>query len=781
MKTRPVLAKKGYNDHPEGNVTLWQHTKDVWDASRALFGKDEPTRLCRQWFRFFKVPMEHYDTFRRRLDLAALWHDTGKATCSFQNMLLEGEAQLVRHEYLSYELFSQVEKSLGLGEDDRYAIRFAVLGHHLKAGSRYLFGGGTGVGLERKDLPIRVFHDDDGIQQICWETERLRGLATGSLEVAADIEGAKATSAVVWARRIRDGEEDWLDEEAEPSAEFRALALALVASDSAGSGLRRTGQSVTEWIEARFPEKGLFPGDLRETIIEGRISDIRRGAESGCYQPNDLQKAAVELGPRAVIVSPCGSGKTLAAWLWAEKQLESVSASRVLFLYPTRNTATEGFRDYVSWGKEDASLLHGTSDYDLEGMAFQGADHPGEEKRRDERHVTDYRPDAALYSLGYWNKRYVSATVDSFLSFSANNYGADCLLPLLCDSLVIVDEVHSFDPQMFNHLVRLLEQCDVPVLMMTATLPQLMRDELEKQGARVMEAPDPEKKTQRARYDIRFAHEEETMEQAIREWIEDGKEQRLLAVSNVVSRCQALGEALIPLVEERDDIEMLVYHSRFRLKDRKRIHEEVIDKFRNSGKRLVLLSTQVCQMSLDLDANSLYSEVAPLPDLIQRMGRANRKGSFERGNIRFFPVPPKKHKPYTEEALREARERLEKLPDLSAVSQAELGELMASLMGREMQDPDLVPLFSSLPGLESADYRLADEWTVDSVLPSDLEHYIELRKARDPQAVGLVVPVPFYQTEKPKRSDAPRFLRVAKEDSYSAFLGFVERKKNEQA
>lgn len=768
-----VLAKKGYNGAAEGNVTLWQHTKDVWDASLALFGKEEPTRLCRQWFCLFKIPIEHYPEFRLRLSLAALWHDSGKATCSFQNMLLEGEAQLVRHEYLSYQLFSQVAKLLGLGRDDLAAIRFAVLGHHLKAGKNYLFGRGTRLGLEEVNLPVRVYSSDEGLQSICRETEQLLGLRPRTLCLSPELDGRKATSAHLWKRQFESGRE-WLDERARPAAQFRALALALVASDSAGSGLRRTGQSVTEWIQRRFPSVGLTPDELENTIIKGRVSEIER-ASSKPFEPNELQRTAQSLGPRAVLVSPCGSGKTLAAWLWAKSQLQTGAATRVIFLYPTRNTATEGFRDYVSWGKEDASLLSGTADYDLEGMAFQGSDYPDDEKKcEDPRHQTDYRPEAALYSLGYWNKRYISATVDSFLSFSANNYGADCLLPLLCDSLVIVDEVHSFDPQMFNHLTRFLDECDVPVLMMTATLPRRMREALEKRGAAVVEAPDPKGETTRPRYSLDFASEGETIEQAVRKWVEQGEEKRLLAVCNIVARCQELGGSLLPLLEQHKDLEIIVYHSRFRLEDRKRIHEEVIRKFRDSEKRLILLSTQVCQMSLDLDADSLFTEIAPLADIIQRMGRANRKGKRSRGRVKIFRV--EKEKPYTEEALEEAQLRLEQLPDLTAVSQAQLGELMASLLGDECQDPELVPLFSNvLPGLESTEYRASDDYTVDAVLPSELDRYIELRKARDPSAAGFVVPVPFYRTGNPDRGDAPRFLRVAKEDSYDHFLGFLER------
>ena len=51
-------------------------------------------------------------------------------------------------------------------------------------------------------------------------------------------------------------------------------------------------------------------------------------------------------------------------------------------------------------------------------------------------------------------------------------YGAICMLPVLADSVIVIDEVHSFDPGMFSALKRFLQFFDVPVLCMTATLHQ---------------------------------------------------------------------------------------------------------------------------------------------------------------------------------------------------------------------------------------------------------------------------------------------------------------------
>ena len=113
--------------------------------------------------------------------------------------------------------------------------------------------------------------------------------------------------------------------------------------------------------------------------------------------------------------------------------------------------------------------MHATSAFDLQGM-FANSDDP-----RDE---VSYEVDRRLFSLGFWGRRAFSATVDQFLAFLQYGYGPVCMLPVLADSVVVIDEVHSFDRNMFAALKEFLKRFDVPVLCMTATLPNDRRGEL---------------------------------------------------------------------------------------------------------------------------------------------------------------------------------------------------------------------------------------------------------------------------------------------------------------
>ena len=121
-----------------------------------------------------------------------------------------------------------------------------------------------------------------------------------------------------------------------------AVKAGLIAADSAGSALIREGHPLEKWINNCFEFDPLTADWVEKKIIRQRISEIERKSDCA-FEWHDFQVAAGELGKRALLLSGCGTGKTLAAWNWIKNQLSQRPASRVIFLYPTRSTATKVF------------------------------------------------------------------------------------------------------------------------------------------------------------------------------------------------------------------------------------------------------------------------------------------------------------------------------------------------------------------------------------------------------------------------------------------------------
>ena len=74
-----------------------------------------------------------------------------------------------------------------------------------------------------------------------------------------------------------------------------------------------------------------------------------------------------------------------------------------------------------------------------------------------------------------------------------------------------------------------------------------------------------------------------------------------------------------------EGVPLLCYHSRFKLIDRVKRHDAVVRAFRKGRPAALAITTQVCEMSLDMDADLLVTEACPVTSLIQRMGRCNRE------------------------------------------------------------------------------------------------------------------------------------------------------------
>lgn len=779
-----LLAKSARG---EQRVSLWRHTRDVTDCVTTLFGgPGAPTALARAWLRFFRLTADDHGPLLVNTGLAAAFHDIGKANAGFQAAVQGRGEQAVRHEHLSALTLRQpglrnwLDAARPWGVDPAIVLG-AVAGHHLKA---------------RHDDFARPQNESERPVQLWLTHPDVQRCAAR----AADLAAASSGRAVLPPPPLPD----WRPSRAELSAaaedfkrhahglgrELRrpeqqsrrrlllAVKAALLAADAAASAALRTGRDRDAWLAACFggPDGRPLAADwLDRHILDPRVHEIEARHAGRPFTWHAFQEAAGNLGERALLVSGCGTGKTLAAWRWARGRLAVRPASRVVFLYPTRATATEGFRDYVSWaGESEAALQHGSAAFDVEGL-FENPD--------DLRHGGQYRVPEGLFALAYWDRRVFSATVDAFLAFMKNQYAALCMLPVLCDAVLVVDEVHAFDRSMLGALEGFLTHFDVPVLCMTATLTADRRRVIERTGgATPLETfptspaafADLQKQSARPRYRLTRAADADAALQRVVAALAEGR--KVLWVVNTVDRCQTavrrLTAALTASGAPSDTLRC--YHSRFRLGDRKARHEEVIAAFRGPG-RVAAVTTQVCEMSLDLDADVLVTEVAPVPALVQRMGRCCRQPNPppERfGDVVVYPAAAPA--PYGAPSLRQAEALLDALVARGVpISQADLAEAVERA---EATDPAAIEAYNGFVdgGLYAAgqdeSFREGDDFTVDAVLDSDVEEFLRRKHGHDATAAALVLPVPRRLAGEDGRLG--RRLRAAPASHYDPLVGF---------
>jgi len=189
-----------------------------------------------------------------------------------------------------------------------------------------------------------------------------------------------------------------------------------------------------------------------------------------------------------------------------------------------------------------------------------------------------------------------------------------------------------------------------------------------------------------------------------------------VAIANTVERAVKLYEELKRLLPQT--VESVLLHSRFRPADR----ESRVARLQETppaGGRIVV-STQVIEAGVDLDAGALVTELAPWASMVQRAGRLNRTGGRTSSPARLVWLDPgedrleKLYRPYELEALRQTLSDLLRL-DGAPFSPDDIENFMGAdatrrsrLLGPRpvtlfLRAPDLVDLFDTDPTLDGDD------------------------------------------------------------------------------
>ena len=234
----------------------------------------------------------------------------------------------------------------------------------------------------------------------------------------------------------------------------------------------------------------------------------------------------------------------------------------------------------------------------------------------------------------------------------------------LAGHILIVDEVHAYDPYMNKLLQNLLTfhaAFGGSAILLSATLPQHTRQAMLDSFAKGLQIASP----QAANKDVyplltqmsRTFFEEEPIEAAfLRKTcvaisiVPDVHEvERLIVEASQKGECvcwirNTVYDALAAHQALKANLpadKLMLFHARFAMGDRLDIEKIVSETFgkdsrESTRKGKVLIATQVVEQSLDLDFDLLISDLAPMDLLIQRAGRLHRHMRDEQGN----PLPP---------------------------------------------------------------------------------------------------------------------------------------------
>lgn len=310
----------------------------------------------------------------------------------------------------------------------------------------------------------------------------------------------------------------------------------------------------------------------------------------------------------------CGAGKTQTALQWGAEQCRAGNADRLVIAMPTRTTSNNLFQTITNdhADPDDVALYHSTSE-----RVYT-------EKFTDERELETINEYPRRCK--WFQQPITICTVDHLLATLVNNdKHSDIARGNLCRAAVVFDEVHAYDKQLLQTIAGAVEHFDateIPWYVMTATCPPELEAALD--PSETIRDPRDDHSPYRVEH-----HDYELTAEVVADGLERTDAQTAMVVKNTVRGAQTLAKQLETATPS--DVAVTYYSSEFPSYDRRAKEQVVREQFAPgdvpTDERRVLVCTQVCELSLDISVDTLYTDLAPADAVIQRAGRLHRRGN----------------------------------------------------------------------------------------------------------------------------------------------------------
>lgn len=407
---------------------------------------------------------------------------------------------------------------------------------------------------------------------------------------------------------------------------------------------------------------------------------------------------SMQSGGMMCIEAPMGQGKTEAGLIAAEFLAQATGRTGVAFAAPTQATSNALFDRVIEWVEYQTSnvaqehggpiephsmfLGHSKNRFNKSYEAISEADifdespTPGRENNR-----KTLRPGTSLARHSWLSgtkkgllSSFVVCTIDQVLMTALQARHVMLRYLGLASKVIIIDEVHAYDAYMSKYLstaLYWLGQMNAPVILMSATLPSDIRNELMKSyakglkiGAKPLKVTTYSQPTLDLDYPVIHTLTAEDNGSPKKWKVEQPVEQTEIELKLIADSPESVLNVLEPLAndhgcaavicntvgraqemhaflsEQFGEEHVILTHSRFTATHRAEQEELLVSKLGKKAHyseadgedssrphRLIVVGTQVIEQSLDLDFDVMITDFAPVDLVLQRMGRLHRHDS----------------------------------------------------------------------------------------------------------------------------------------------------------
>lgn len=615
--------------NPGSMEHLKAKSKDMGDQTLAEHTWEVLARLADQYrLRPHLADQLHDTRLWHRMYWGCFLHDFGKAAQGFQERLQENPPENEwskgkhRHEVLSLAFLDWL---FPLGHVDRLPVICIIASHHKDALDIFgKYGASCRNGDAQRRVQFLVNQLAPATVQVLWDWlndyslkwQQKLGLPVLETITPAHFErfGTDAICQALdeYSDYLLQYEDGLLSTET-LIADFHFRGLIFTADHSASAG---SPKFPAMQFDMSYAQKPMLKRTPRSHQIEAQAQ-----SEGSC-----------------IMIAPTGSGKTEAALLWVARQMEYRNAARLFYTLPYQASMNAMAKrlceryfetSLTDPGNEMVTIQHSRALLKLYQDMMEA----------DERQPKDARAEAkrlrGLAKLNYFPVQVFSPYQMLKAAYSLKGY--ESLLVDYTDALFIFDEIHAYEPARLALIIEwmgwLARHCRARFLVMTATLPPLVQARLQEALAvpeSTIITASPEDFVAAQRHTVRLL--EGNLLDRVSSYVEQDIEadRAVLVCCNLVAEAQQVYDRLQERLNLQPEQNIMLLHSRFNGADRnqkeKMIGEAVGVPIPREKRRypFVLVATQVVEVSLDVDFDTLYTDPAPLEALVQRFGRVNR-------------------------------------------------------------------------------------------------------------------------------------------------------------
>lgn len=330
-----------------------------------------------------------------------------------------------------------------------------------------------------------------------------------------------------------------------------------------------------------------------------------------------------------LVRAPTGAGKTDAALLWASKQIDACKADRLIIAMPTRFTAN-------ALAINVSESLSGTGIYHSSAWLSKYQEIKDETVSSEEA--------LSAHKMARLLAAPVTVTTIDHLLMSLTQTREDHHLINfnLANSCVVIDEADFYDDftlANIQFLLRVLKKWNVPVLVMSASIPDSALSFYKKTGYNVesiLEDDAIDKSIEKFEIKQIIPYEEtDELNTLLRECFRHGS--GIIYMNTVDKAIDVYNLAQRIKEEEKTDVPIFLYHSRFTEPDKAAKETQLINALGKEAWKKgtaigIAILTQIGEISINISTDFMISDLCPIDRLMQRVGRLcrfdNRKGEL---------------------------------------------------------------------------------------------------------------------------------------------------------